>query len=120
VLDSGALLEYLSYMQQILNLGQDIILTGKSGAIYRGRILDKECTTLSTSHAIACLTNSHYADGQWHHHFNSVYNTDNEKEAVEQFQERQDITHLILIPRNLYDLGKLDKIQDLIRNYIHQ
>jgi hypothetical protein len=107
-------------MTEILNLGQDIILTGKSGATYRGRILDKASTTLSTSHAIVCLTNSYYANGQWHHHFKAVYNTDNAQKAVEQFRERQDISHMILIPRNLREWEKLDKIQDLIQSYIHQ
>ena len=107
-------------MKEILNLGQDILLTGKSGATYRGRILDKECTTISTSYAIVCLTNSYYSDGQWHHQFNAVFNTDNEREAVEQFQKRWDISHLILIPRNPNELGKLDKVQDLIQNYIHK
>jgi hypothetical protein len=107
-------------MQEILNLGQDIILTGKSGTTYRGRILDKESTTLSSAHAIVCLTNSYYSDGQWHHQFNAVYNTNNEKEAMAQFRKRQDISHLILIPRNLNEREKLDKIQDLIQSYIHK
>ncbi|HEU0064266.1 MAG TPA: hypothetical protein VFQ58_04510 [Flavisolibacter sp.] len=107
-------------MTEILNLGQEINLTGKSGTSYHGRILDKSGTTISTSRAIVCLANSYYSNGQWQHKIKDIYNADNESEAVEEFKKRDDVTHLILIPRTINERERFDKIQDLIQQYIHQ
>jgi hypothetical protein len=107
-------------MTDILNLGQEVELTGKSGATYRGRILDKGATTLAASPAIACLSNSYFANGAWHHQIRDVFDTKDESETVAQFKHRDDISHLILIPRSLGELGQRDKIQDLIQQYIHR
>src|SRR5947209_18279821 len=107
-------------MAEIINIGQDIDLAGKSGRAYRGRILDKGATILSDFPAIVCLTHSNYEGGQWHHRMRNIYHVDHAKEAVEHFQQRDDIGQLILIPQMSNEKNSTDPIQDLIQNYLHQ
>ncbi|HEU4470044.1 MAG TPA: hypothetical protein VFR58_03095 [Flavisolibacter sp.] len=108
-------------MTDILNAGQAIEIRGKSGAAYNGVIFsDKSNLGGFSSRAIVCLSNSSYADGEWHHRIKDIYDTDDSGEALAHFRERDDITHLILISRGPSELGKVDKIDDLRRNYIHR
>ena len=107
-------------MNEIVNIGQNIELSGKSGRSYRGKILDKGATILSDFPAIVCLTHSHYADGKWHHHMRNIYHVDHAKEAVEHFEQRDDIGQLILIPQIPNERNTIDPIRDLIQSYLHQ
>src|SRR5947209_9539942 len=107
-------------MMEILNTGQPIALRGKSGEQYLGIIYDKESDSTVSGRGIVCLTKSNFIDHEWSHSINSIYNTDDVKIAVEDFKNRDDISHVIIIPLNPLDLGKNDKVDDLIRAYIHK
>lgn len=109
-------------MTDIVESGQDIELVGKSGERYSGKIYaDKNSTSALTGRAIACLTNSTYTDSGWTHQVNSIYNTDNIAEELAHFKSREDISHLILLPyQSISSAGVADKVDDLIRHYIHQ
>jgi hypothetical protein len=100
-----------SFMTQILDIGQAVTLSGKSGALYDGRIYNKSSDDSLSGHAIACLTNSTFHDHHWTHKMNSV---------LEDFKKRDDISHLILISQHPYQSGAMDTVDDLIRRYIHQ
>lgn len=101
--------------------GQDIELTGKTGTQYFGKIYsDKNSTSLLEGRAIACLTNSSYDNGKWTHHVNSIYNTENVNDELAHFKSRDDISHLILLPYNANEKGPTDKVDDLIRSYLHR
>ena len=101
--------------------GYDIELTGKSGTRYPGKIYsDKDSTSSLSGRAIACLTNSKRDESGWTHHVNSIYNTENVADELEHFKNRDDISHLILLPYSNQEGGPTDKVDDLIRNYIHR
>lgn len=100
---------------------QDIRLTGKSGQIYHGKIYsDKDDTATLSGRAIAILTNSTPSAGGWTHQVNSIYNTENIQAELAHFRDRDDISHLILLPYNWNENDIQDKVDDLIRQYIHQ
>lgn len=98
-----------------------IALTGKSGQTYTGKIYaDKNSRSSISGRAIAVLTNSTCDNGQWSHHVNSIYNTDNVQDELAHFKEREDISHLVLVPYSDNEGGVTDKVDDLIRNYLHR
>jgi|GEM_PF-2957939 len=100
--------------------GQDVQLSGKSGETYTGRIYgDKEANTTISGRTIVCLTNSEYAEGQWHHRMNSIFSSSDVKQTLEHFKGRDDISHLILIPQETGTDPQKDHIDDLIRAYLH-
>jgi hypothetical protein len=100
--------------------GHDVELLGKSGRRYNGKIYSEKNSTSSLGgKAIACLSNSSQNDSGWTHQVNAVYNTENIPGELAHFQSRDDISHLILIPySNEFETG--DKVDDLIRSYIHR
>lgn len=110
----------ISFMTQILDIGQAVTLSGKSGALYDGRIYNKASDESLSGHAIACLTNSTFHDHHWTHKMNSVFRTNDAKAVLEDFKKRDDISHLILISQHPYQSGATDMVDDLIRRYIHQ
>lgn len=104
----------------ITDSGKDIALTGKSGNIYFGRIYeDKNSYSSIDTKAIVCLSNSHFTHGEWRHTIKDIYDTANVEQTLNQFREREDITHLILVPRTMYNPMNWDLIDDLRQNYIH-
>lgn len=99
--------------------GYDLQLTGKSGSTYEGRIYsDKQGNTTLPAPAIVCLSNSQLSDGQWQHQMRDIYDTADTQKAIEHFRIRDDISHLILIPKNSAYNG-MDSIDDLRRQYLH-
>ena len=103
--------------------GQDIELVGRSGDRYTGKIYaEKDAATLLTGRAIALLPNSSQHNGEWTHRVNSIYNTENVNEELAHFRSRDDISLLILIPYSSMPSspGVVDKVDDLIRSYIHR
>jgi len=101
--------------------GQDIELVGKSGQRYTGKIYrDKNGHSAIAGRAIACLSNSRLEDGNWQHQINSIYNTENIQDELAHFKDRDDISHLILLPYAANEGGVVDKVDDLIRSYIHR
>ncbi len=108
-------------MTDIVETGKDIELTGKSGERYAGKIYtNKHSTSSLTGRAIGCLSNSLLTDHGWSHQVNAIYNTDRVSDEMEHFKNRDDISHLILIPYATNELGVVDKVDDLIRSYIHR
>ena len=108
-------------MADINESGQDIELAGTTGVYYRGKIYaDENCASALSGKAIAVLSNSTKTDTDWHHSVNSIYNTENIAEEMAKFQHRDDISHLILLPYNQNEGGVTDKVDDIIRNYIHK
>jgi len=109
-------------MADTIEWGQDIQLYGKSGECYTGKIYsDKNSTSTLTGRVIVCLTDSTRTDNGWVHHVNSIYNTENVANELAHFKSRDDISHLILLPYNFnQSSGIVDKVDDLIRSYIHQ
>ena len=102
-------------------MGEDIELVGKSGHRYVGKIYaDKNSTSTLSGRAIACLSNSVYSDRGWDHDVNSIYNTDSIANELAHFSSRDDISHLILLPYNQNEGDVTDKVDDLIRSYIHK
>ena len=106
-------------MTDIANFGQAIDLYGKSGDRYSGRIYDKHCSSTFTGRAIVCLSNSSFSNHEWNHAMNSVYKTEDVLQAVLEFEKRDDISHLIIIPLPAMEFGKSDMVDDLIRHYLH-
>ncbi|HEV7331827.1 MAG TPA: hypothetical protein VGN63_12380 [Flavisolibacter sp.] len=108
-------------MTENRDAGEAIQLTGQSGQPYSGRIYAiKNGSTAPPGKAIAVLSNSLRTAYGWEHQVNSIYNTDNPPQEVEQFQSRNDISHLILLPYENNSNGPADKVDDLIRKYIHR
>jgi hypothetical protein len=100
--------------------GHDILIQGKSGETYSGKIFsDKNSTTTLSGQAIVCLSNSYLSDEQWQHSMNSIYSTKDVHAALDHFKIRDDISHIILIPQASMAFSKTDQVDDLIRNYLH-
>lgn len=107
-------------MNDSIESGQEIELTGKSGSRYTGKIYAANNSSSSlTGSAIALLSNSTYTDEGWVHHVNSIYNTENIGQELAHLQQRDDISHLILLPYSDNDNGVQDKVDDLIRQHLH-
>jgi hypothetical protein len=101
--------------------GQDIELIGKSGERYSGKIYgDKNSSSSLTGRAIACLSNSSYNDNGWIHQVNAIYNTENITEELARFKNRDDISHLVLLPYHSSQSTVTDRVDDLIRSYVHR
>lgn len=108
-------------MNDTIESGQPIELTGKSGSRYTGKIYhDKNSTSTLTGRAITLLSNSTHSDEGWAHQVNSIYNAENIADELKHFQNRDDISHLILLPYNENENGVQDKVDDLIRSYLHR
>ena len=100
--------------------GQVIELTGKTGASYTGKIYSsKDSHSAFSGSAIAVLSNSACTDDGWEHQVNSIYNTERVKDELDRFKNRDDISHLILLPYSENNNSVVDKVDDLIRNYLH-
>jgi len=101
--------------------GQDIRLSGETGEEYEGKIYsDKNGTSSLSGKAIACLSNSTLENGNWHHSMNSIYNTENITEVLEHFRNRDDISHLILLPYEAIPNPNKDHVDNLIRYHLHR
>jgi hypothetical protein len=108
-------------MTDTVESGQDIELFGKSGERYTGKMYtDKNSTSSLTGKAIVCLTNSSHSDNGWTHQVNAIYNTERINDELAHFKNRDDISHLVLIPYQTNESGVVDKVDDLIRSYIHR
>ena len=107
-------------MTPILDLGQPVTLSGRSGALYDGRIYTKSSDNAFSGHAIVCLTNSTFQDHHWTHFMNSIFRTNDARATFTQFKEREDISHLILISQHPFHTGDSDAVDDLTRQYLHQ
>lgn len=108
-------------MADAIESGQDIELRGKSGEKYRGKIYaDKNSTSALSGRAIALLSNSMETEQGWQHQVNSIYNTESISDELSHFKNRDDISHLILLPYNQNENNLTDKVDDLIRSYIHK
>lgn len=100
---------------------KDITLVGKSGIAYNGTIFSKNFVAADLpAHAIICLANSFAADTGWQHAINAIYQTNNVLKEIERFNHRADLTHMIVLPVKETDHNESDKVDDLIRNYIHR
>jgi hypothetical protein len=107
-------------MNQQPQSGEEIELTGNSGHRYSGRIFSREDSISDLSgKAIVCLTTSNYANEGWKHQVNSIYDTENITGEMAHLQSRDDISHMILLPYSRNDNGVNDKVDDLIRQYLH-
>ena len=107
-------------MKRILDMGQPVTLSGRSGALYYGTIYNKCSDESFSGHAIVCLTNSIFHDHQWIHIMNSIFRTNNAKAVLLEFKKRDDISHLVMISQHPFQVEATDTIDDLIRHYIHQ
>ena len=106
-------------MTDIIESGQNISVFGKSGQCYSGKIYnDKNGATPLSGRAIVCLTNSRYEGHEWKHTMHSIYNDDIQK-AFNHFKTRDDVSHLILLPQSGAEYNGMDKVDDLIRQYLH-
>ena len=100
--------------------GVAVQLTGKSGTVYMGTLYTKADEVLAPpDHAIICLSHSTLASGVWQHAVNAIYRNDNVTQELEDFKERDDITHLLVLPVNPAEHSVVDKVDDLIRAYLH-
>lgn len=98
---------------------RNMSLVGKSGTEYYGKMYeDKRGTTVLSGPAIVCLGHARWQDNHWKHDINAIYN-DDALHAHNHFKERDDISHLILIPYDSAELKGIDVIDDLRRQYIH-
>jgi hypothetical protein len=98
---------------------RNISLVGKSGNEYHGKLYDKNCDSSLSGKSIVCLSNTRWEDNHWQHNIRDIYN-DASTHAIEHFNERDDISHLILIPLDSLEQQGIDVIDDLRRQYIHQ
>ncbi|NTS43715.1 hypothetical protein HRG84_22735 [Flavisolibacter sp. BT320] len=107
-------------MTESRDAGEAIQLTGQSGQPYSGRIYAvKNGSSAPPGKAIALLSNSLRTTYGWEHRVNSIYNTDDPTREVVHFQSRNDVSHLILLPYDNNGNGPTDKVDDLIRKYLH-
>ena len=106
-------------MREIENFGNPVDLFGKSGNRYGGRIFEKKSQSSFSGPAIVCLSNSSIADHEWKHKMNSIFRTDDAVKTMEEFKERDDVSHLILVPLGSLEYGKKDMVDDLVRKYLH-
>lgn len=97
--------------------GQPVQLYGKSGRVYPGKIYTKAAPATPTAPALICLANSTYAEGTWQHRVNAIYATDNAEQERARFSERDDVSHLIVVPAE--EWSDVDATDDLIRSYLH-
>lgn len=97
--------------------GQPVELHGKSGRVYPGTIYTKDSPSTPTAPALICLANSTYAEGTWQHRVNAIYATDNAEQERVRFSERDDVSHLIVVPAE--EWKGVDATDDLIRSYLH-
>lgn len=100
------------------NSERNISLIGKSGNEYHGKIYNKEDNSSLSGRAIVCLSNTRWEDNHWQHHIRDIYN-DASVHALKHFKERDDISHLILIPVDSLEPKGIDVIDDLRRQFIH-
>jgi len=102
------------------NTERNISLIGKSGCEYYGKIYNnKNSGTSLSGQAIVCLSDTKWIDNHWQHNIRDVYN-DDALHALNHFKERDDITHIILIPQDVAAHQDVDIIDDLRRQYIHK
>lgn len=99
--------------------GRNISLIGKSGSEYYGKIYERSDESNSSEQVIVCLSNTRWEDNHWQHNIRDIYN-DASDSALRHFSERDDISHLILIPVDSVKQNGLDVIDDLRRQYIHK
>src|SRR6478672_6234134 len=97
-------------MIPILNMGQSVTLSGRSGAFYYGTIYNKSSDDAFSGHAIVCLTTSVFHNHQWTHFVNSIFRTNNAKAALAEFKKRDDISHLILISQHPFQVETIDTV----------
>jgi hypothetical protein len=100
-----------------LHEGQPVELYGKSGRVYPGTIYTKTGPATLTAPALICLANSTYDGGTWQHRVNAIYATDNAEQERQRFSERDDVSHLIVVPTE--EWSGVDATDDLIRSYLH-
>ena len=101
------------------NSERNISLIGKSGNEYYGKLYDKNSDSSLSGKSIVCLSNTRWEDNHWEHNIRDIYN-DAPVDAIQHFKERDDITHLILIPVDSLEQKGIDVIDDLRKQYIHQ
>ena len=101
------------------NSERNISLVGKSGREYYGKMYDKNSNSSLSGQAIVCLSNTRWEDNHWQHNIRDIYN-DSSAHAIKHFNERDDISHLILIPADSLEPKGIDVIDDLRRQYIHK
>lgn len=97
--------------------GEPVELYGKSGRVYPGTIYTKASPSTPTAPALICLANSSYDGGTWQHRVNAIYTTDNAEQERVRFSGRDDVSHLIVVPREA--CSGVDATDDLIRSYLH-
>lgn len=97
--------------------GQPVELYGKSGRVYPGTIYTKASPSTPTAPALICLANSSFDGGTWQHRVNAIYATDNAEQERVRFSQRDDVSHLIVVPKEA--LSGEDATDDLIRSYLH-
>jgi len=101
------------------NCERNISLVGKSGNEYFGKMYeDKNSATGISGSAIVCLSNTRWEDNRWQFNIRDIYNDDS-LNALEHFKERDDISHIILIPGDTETSQGIDIIDDLRRQYLH-
>jgi hypothetical protein len=99
---------------------RNISLIGKSGREYYGKIYkDKMGDTSLSGRATVCLSNSQWEDNHWEHLIKDIYH-DDVHHALDHFNERNDISHLIIIQDEETENDGVDAIEDLRRQYIHR
>jgi len=100
------------------NIERNISLIGKTGREYYGKMYESKNTESSLSgQVIVCLSNTSWEDNHWVHQMRDIYR-DDALAAIHHFNERNDITHMILIPET-NETG-VDIINDLRKQYIHK
>ena len=100
------------------NSERNISLVGKSGNEYFGKMYeDKKNVTGISGSAIVCLSNTLWDDNHWQFNIRDIYN-DDALTALEHFKERNDISHIILIPMDTETWQGIDVIDDLRRQYL--
>jgi hypothetical protein len=103
------------------SIGENIELYGKSGTPYRGTIYHKEAHLATLpAEAIICLSNSALQNGTWHHTVNAIYKTGDVQQEMDNFKQRGDISHMMVLPIQAPEQNKADQVDDLIRSYLHQ
>lgn len=106
-----------SYAPAPPDKGQPVELHGKSGRVYPGTIYTKASPSTPTAPALICLANSTFANGTWQHRVNAIYATENAEQERLRFSERDDVSHLIVVPAEAWK--GVDATDDLIRSYLH-
>ncbi len=106
-------------MTNIFDTGKEITIHDNDKNDYSGKIYSKTDAFANLPfYAIICLTNSNFSEGDWQHEMVDIYKTSEVQQELINFQKSGRTTHILIIPKNPADIGRVDKVSALREKYL--